>query len=164
MGYPRCSRASEASVLNGLQHHLMAPALFEEFCAEFTREVNRLRMKGGASLDAQRTELPKIKRQIQAIIEAVKDSLYQSSMKAEMERLEARKAEIEQALVTAEAPPPLLHPSLAEVYRIKISSLAENLARDDTRAEQEKARRSWSGGRAVCCGGIAVIIGCGSWI
>ena len=34
----------EASVLDGLRHHLMEPALFREFCEEFTREVNRLRM------------------------------------------------------------------------------------------------------------------------
>ena len=60
----------------------MAPALFEEFCAEFTKEVNRLRMDAGASLEGKRAELPKIRRQIQAIIEAVKDGLYQSSMES----------------------------------------------------------------------------------
>lgn len=42
----------EASVLNGLRQHLMEPALFKEFCDEFTREVNRLRMEASASLDA----------------------------------------------------------------------------------------------------------------
>lgn len=34
--------ALEASILNGLRKHLMEPELFNEFCAEFTREVNRL--------------------------------------------------------------------------------------------------------------------------
>lgn len=35
----------EKSVLNGLQTQMMDPALFREFCDEFTREVNRLRME-----------------------------------------------------------------------------------------------------------------------
>ncbi|MFD2439948.1 recombinase zinc beta ribbon domain-containing protein [Paracoccus kondratievae] len=30
--------ALEASVLNGLRKHLMEPALFREFCTEFTRK------------------------------------------------------------------------------------------------------------------------------
>jgi hypothetical protein len=37
--------ALEASVLSGLRTHLMEPELFKEFCDEFTREVNRLRME-----------------------------------------------------------------------------------------------------------------------
>ncbi|MGY4281260.1 hypothetical protein ACVWXO_000480 [Bradyrhizobium sp. LM2.7] len=36
--------AMEASVLSGLRTHLMEPELFKEFCQEFTREVNRLRI------------------------------------------------------------------------------------------------------------------------
>ena len=31
----------EARVLDALRHHLMDPALFREFCDEFTREMNR---------------------------------------------------------------------------------------------------------------------------
>ncbi len=34
-------------------------------------------------------------------------------MKAEMERLDVRKTELEQLLANADAPPPLLHPNLA---------------------------------------------------
>ena len=33
-------------MLSGLRTHLMDPALFKEFCAEFTAEINRLRMRG----------------------------------------------------------------------------------------------------------------------
>jgi site-specific DNA recombinase len=35
----------------------MDPALFKEFCDEFTREMNRLRMEGSASLETARSEL-----------------------------------------------------------------------------------------------------------
>lgn len=41
----------EERVLNALRHHLMDPALFAEFCDEFTREMNRLRMEAGASIN-----------------------------------------------------------------------------------------------------------------
>jgi len=134
--------ALEASVLNGLRDHLMDPSLFKEFCDEFTREVNRLRMEAGASLNAARSELPKIERQIRGIIEAIKDGLYQPSMKVEMERLEAKKSKIEQMLAEADEPAPLLHPSLAEIYRTKITSLADALAREDTREEAAEVVRS----------------------
>lgn len=40
----------EDRVLGALRHHLMEPELFKEFCAEFTREVNRLRIERGADL------------------------------------------------------------------------------------------------------------------
>ena len=80
--------------------------------------------------------------QIQSIIEAIKDGLYQPSMKAEMERLEARKADVEQAIASADVSPPLLHPSLADVYRSKITALADALARDDTKAEAAEIVRS----------------------
>jgi len=39
----------EGRVLNALRYHLMDPALFKEFCDEFTGEMNRLRMEGSAS-------------------------------------------------------------------------------------------------------------------
>ncbi len=39
-----------ASVLNGLQKHLMELGLFTGCCEEFTQTVNRLRMKRGVEL------------------------------------------------------------------------------------------------------------------
>jgi site-specific DNA recombinase len=50
--------ALEASVLNGLlRRHLMDPGLFREFCEEFTREINRLRMAETAQLESARSEV-----------------------------------------------------------------------------------------------------------
>ncbi len=60
--------ALEASVLNGLRTHLMEPALFKEFCDEFTREMNRLRIEQRTDQDAWRRELAKIEKQIRGII------------------------------------------------------------------------------------------------
>ena len=74
----------EASVLNGLKKHLMEPELFREFCAEFTKEVNRLRLERGADLEVARRELDKIGRQISQIIEAITDGMYHPSIKEKM--------------------------------------------------------------------------------
>ncbi len=42
----------EERVLNALRHHLMDPALFKEFCDDFTREMNRLQMQARTSIEA----------------------------------------------------------------------------------------------------------------
>lgn len=42
----------EEAVLHGLLTYLMEPELFKEFCAEFTREVNRRRMARYADQEA----------------------------------------------------------------------------------------------------------------
>ena len=54
----------EERVLNALLHHLMDPTLFKEFCDEFTREMNRLRMEGSASINSAKSELGRIEKQI----------------------------------------------------------------------------------------------------
>ena len=60
--------ALEASVLSGLRTHLMEPALFKEFCAEFTAEINRLRMEERASQAAWEAELPRIDRELDRLV------------------------------------------------------------------------------------------------
>ena len=83
--------ALEASVLDGLRHHLMEPALFREFCEEFTREVNRLRMPETASITTSQSELARVKRDIDRTIQAILDGVPGSTVKDKMGRLEARK-------------------------------------------------------------------------
>ena len=134
--------ALEAQVLDGLRHQLMEPALFHEFCEEFTREVNRLRMAETASITAAQSELMRLERDIDRTIQAILDGVPGSAVKDKMGRLEARKEELTDQLARAERPPPLLHPSLAQVYRERISSLSEALGRPDTRAEAADAIRS----------------------
>ncbi|KRW96196.1 recombinase family protein [Paracoccus sp. MKU1] len=134
--------ALEASVLNGLKKHLMEPELFREFCAEFTREVNRLRMERGADLEVARRELDKVGRQISQIIEAITDGMYHPSMKEKMTKLEARKAELTEKLANADEPPPLLHPNMAALYAQRIGELSENLQHEDSRAQAAEILRS----------------------
>ena len=48
----------EATVLDALRHHLMDPDLFREFCAEYMREINRLRGDESARRDRLRPADP----------------------------------------------------------------------------------------------------------
>src|SRR5690606_20859521 len=104
--------ALEASILNGLKKHLMEPDLFREFCAEFTKEVNRLRMECGADLTAMREELPRIDRELSKLLAALKAGGPIQAIVDDMKRLEARKTELTEKLANADEPPPLLHPNM----------------------------------------------------
>ncbi len=104
--------ALEAAVLDGLRNHLMEPALFREFCEEFTREVNRLRMQKTASIDNARGELVRIDRDLPKLVQRVLDTNDLTSIRAyeaKMRALEARKDELTRKVAEAEELPPLLH-------------------------------------------------------
>lgn len=137
--------ALEASVLNGLRRHLMGPALFKEFCDEFTREVNRIRIKAGVSLEAARAELGRIHRELPKLVQRVLDTEDLTAIRAydaKMRELEARKCDLDCLLRETAEPSPVLHPSLAEVYRSRIAALSEALGREDTREKAAQVVRS----------------------
>jgi site-specific DNA recombinase len=47
--------------------------------------------------------------------------------KAELKALDARRKELQSQLETADEPPPLLHSEIAELYRQKVTMLAQAL-------------------------------------
>jgi len=61
--------------------------------------------------------------------------------KGEMLDLTARRDELQQQVKTAHEPPPLLHPSMADLYRTKVEHLAEALQSDASRVEASDALR-----------------------
>jgi site-specific DNA recombinase len=134
--------ALEASVLSGLRTHLMEPELFKEFCVEFTREMNRLRIERGAGLAAMRDELPRIERELGKLLAAIKAGGPIEAIVEDMKRLEARKAELKGQLANAEEQPPLLHPNMAEIYRERITTLYESLQIEDGKAEAAEVFRT----------------------
>jgi site-specific DNA recombinase len=131
----------EERVLTALQEKLLREDFFEEFCRGFTKEMNRLRMEQRASLSGARRELERVKRDVQRLIQAIKDGLTGPDLKAEWNGLQERKAALEIKLSTADEPPPLLHPSMADVYRSKVEELAAALRREDTRLEASETLR-----------------------
>ena len=134
--------ALETSVLKGLQTHLMEPELFKEFCAEFTREVNRLRIERGADISAMRDELPRIDRELAKLLAAIKAGGPIQAIVDDMKRLESRRADLIASLASAEEPPPLLHPNMAEIYRQRISALYESLGDEDGKTEAAEIFRT----------------------
>lgn len=132
-------KALEASVLSGLQTHLMEPELFKEFCQEFTREVNRLRMERGADLAANRQELERVNRDLDRAIDAILGGIPPGKLKERITRLEARREELSTLLADAKEPPPLLHPNMAETYRTRLLRLSETLS--DSCVRNEAAER-----------------------
>jgi site-specific DNA recombinase len=134
--------ALEASVLSGLRTHLMEPELFREFCAEFTREVNRLRMERSSDIVAQRKELERVQRDLDRAIQAILDGVPGAQLKDKIGALEARKVELNDLLANAEEPPPLLHPNMAEIYRQRIAALYESLQSEDDTAEAAEVFRT----------------------
>ncbi len=123
----------EGRVLNALRHHLMDPELFKEFCDEFTREMNRLRMEGRASIDAAEAEVKKIDRELDKLMKLIlasSDDEAPTRMMKQMKELEARQKELKAFLQEAEEPPPLLHPNMAHHYRIQVGELYTALQED----------------------------------
>jgi len=118
----------EKRVLAALRHHLMEPALFAEFCVEFTREMNRLRMDASASIDSAKAEAERIKRELDKIMDLyLKDAMPIELVKQKSDILGARKKELESFLATATEPPPLLHPEMATFYRVRVAELYSSL-------------------------------------
>jgi hypothetical protein len=61
----------EQRVLTSLKDGLLKQELFEEFCEDFTREMNRLRMEHRGSLTAAQRELERIEIKRKKLIEMV---------------------------------------------------------------------------------------------
>ena len=99
----------EQRVLHALQGKLLRQDLFEEFCEEFTREMNRLRMEYRANLSSAEGELERVRASIGKIIDAIKAGFAGPELKAEMDELQVRKESLLARLATADAPMPLLH-------------------------------------------------------
>src|SRR5262245_18454854 len=63
----------EARVLRALQEKLLIQDLFDEFCDEFTREMNRLRMERRASLSYAIREVELIGTRIKKLLNLMLD-------------------------------------------------------------------------------------------
>jgi len=62
-------------------------------------------------------------------------------LKVEMDALQVRKEALLAQLAVVDEPPPLLHPSMADLYRSKVEELAAALQREDTCLEASEMLR-----------------------
>jgi site-specific DNA recombinase len=131
----------EARVLRALRDKLLRQDLFEDFCDEFTREMNRLRMEHRANLSTAEREIDRIEVRRKKLIEMVMDGVPAAEVKDEMIANAARREELTAKLAAADAPPPLLHPEMAGLYRQKVTALGQALEHPETRTEASEALR-----------------------
>jgi site-specific DNA recombinase len=131
----------EAGVLTALQDKLLCQDLFEEFCDEFTREMNRLRMEHRAGLSAAEREIERIEVRRKKLIEMVMNGVAPSEVKDELNANATKREELKVTIAAADAPPPLLHPEMAGLYRQKVTALAQALEHPETRTEASEALR-----------------------
>ena len=115
----------------------MSAEAVAEAVRAYHEEMNRQNHARRAQIDADRQALPKIERAIKGIMAAIEDGMYQPAMKARMAELERQKAEIETRLRDTPADLPDVNPNVAEIYRRKVTRLADALA--DSQASQEAA-------------------------
>jgi site-specific DNA recombinase len=131
----------EARVLKALEEKLLRQDLFDEFCEEFTREMNRLRMEHRASLSAAAREIERLDARRKKLIEMVMEGVAPSVVKDELNANAARLEQLEAQLAATEEPPPLLHPEMARIYRTKVRELAKALQEPESRSEATEALR-----------------------
>ena len=131
----------EARVLRALQDKLLHQDLFEEFCDEFTREMNRLRMEHRADLSAAENEIERIEVRRKKLVESIMEGVPASEVRDELNANAARREELKAKLAAADEPPPLLHPGMADLYRQKVTALAQALEHPETRTEASEALR-----------------------
>jgi site-specific DNA recombinase len=131
----------EARVLSALQDKLLRQDLFEEFCDEFTREMNRLRMEHRATLSAAEREIERIEVRRKKLVESIMDGVPASEVRDELTANAARREDLKAKLAAADEPPPLLHPGMADLYRQKVTALAQALEHQETRTEASEALR-----------------------
>ncbi len=131
----------EERVLVALRDKLMRRDLFEDFCHEYVRELNRLRMEHRAGLANGRAEFAVVEREIRKLVQAIKDGVPALSIKDELLSLEARKANLQSRLDAPEMPE-LLHPRMADVYREKVGNLCRALETEESRTSAVAAIRA----------------------
>ncbi|MBO1362114.1 recombinase family protein, partial [Acetobacter sacchari] len=74
--------------------------------------------------------------------QAILDGVPGAKLKDKIGALEARKTELKEFLATAEAPPPLHHPNMAEIYHRRISSVDASPQAEETRTETAERLRT----------------------
>src|SRR5581483_6495028 len=135
----------EERVLAGLTERLVSAEAVAEAVRAYHEEMNRQNQARRAQAEADRKALAKVERAIAGIVAAVEDGLYQPTMKARLAELERQKAEIEARLCAGEPELPDVNPNVAELYRRKVTRLAEVLAEDPSSQEAAIALRSLIG-------------------
>src|SRR3954466_11441318 len=98
-------------------------------------------MEHRAGLSAAEREIERIEARRKKLIEMVMEGVPPSEVKDELTANAARREALKARVGAADAPPTLLHPEMAGLYRQKVTALAEALEHPETRTEASEALR-----------------------
>ena len=93
--------------------------------------AHELRQQERAAALGDAQELATVERQIAKLVQALKDGIPASVVRAELLELERRKGAFASRL--AHRPEPLLHPNMAALYQAKVAELQDALTQPDSR-------------------------------
>ena len=141
-GHTISRNALEDRVLAGLKDRLMAPDLLAEAIRAYVDETNRLNHERRAVSAAGKSELRKIDLAISGILDAIEEGRRTSALMERLYELEDRKAALQARMAEAPADTPDVHPNIADLYRRKVSRLAEALNDPADRDEASDALRA----------------------
>jgi site-specific DNA recombinase len=127
--------ALESIILDALRQKLMAPALVKEFANAFIKEVNQQSRDQEHEIARKRRELADVSRKLDGLVDAIASGLRGASAQQRLDDLERQKTELQHEFDSAVAPPPLLHPNLAEIYRDRVARLHEAFTDETTRTK-----------------------------
>ena len=103
--------------------------------------MNRLRMEQRAGLTSAKRELARLEARRKKLVELVMEGVPGREVKDELIAIGHRRDVLEPQVKAANEPPPLLHPSMADLYRTKVEELAASLQREDARTEASETLR-----------------------
>jgi site-specific DNA recombinase len=135
----------EERVLKGLKDILLGnEVLFDEFAAEFKRELARLRKERHKASGRLLKDLQQVERGIERCLDFITGGDGDpGSVRDELRRLEARKREIDIDLKVQQGDMEIaIHPNLADLYRRKITRLQNVLDEETTRPQVIELIRS----------------------
>ena len=131
----------EQTVLNGLQKELMQSERIQVFCDEYARYSDTLRKARFVKVNRLKTELEKLATDKENIIEAIKNGIPASEVKAPLEKIVKRREEIEAFLLDQDEPTVIMHPSMAERYKKEVATLTASLNEGDAKTEASNLLR-----------------------
>jgi hypothetical protein len=98
-------------------------------------------MEHRATLTAAEREIERIEVRRKKLVQSIMDGVPASEVRDELTANAAKREEPKIRLAAADAPPPLLHPEMADLYRTRVSTLAQALEQSETRVEATEALR-----------------------
>ena len=134
--------ALEGMIHEGIRQRLMAPELVEEFVRAFHKEVNAQRREQDHAVDATKRQLTDITRKLNGLMDAIAEELRTPGLQKRLKEMECRRAQLEQEMASASAPPIRFHPKLAQIYRRKVERLQNALSDPEIRDEAVEVLRS----------------------